>query len=298
MARLPYRLEPRPFARGGYANLFIGWDRATGEPAAVKRPRGDPESIARFKREVKVQGSLSHPNVMPLLGASVGRDAWLAMPLGSRTLTEAVENDKNISHFQLIEILKQIARGLAHAHANGHAHRDVNPNNIIELRDYGSRRWVVGDWGLVRPPRGRPSSPRMTSQAVGTEGFISPEAYLDPASAEAIDDVYSLGRIAHFGAPPVCGPNAAVPMRRAGRPRSLCVAMHRISRRPRGIDEWRASRFSIQADSDAIRMQLLAEALMCPRCEIPISGARCEQMRHGLGLMSECHSPHGVDIPC
>jgi serine/threonine protein kinase len=276
LARAPYRFENKPFARGGYASLYIGWDRETGDPVAIKRPKGDPESIARFRREVSVQGDLDHPNVMPVLGASTGRDAWLAMPLGARTLTKAIETDGNVSLFQLIDILKQIARGLDHAHSLGHSHRDVNPNNVIELREHGPRRWVVSDWGLVRPPRGRPSSPRLTSRAVGTEGFMSPEAYLDPASADAIDDVYSLGRIAHFGATGMW-PNAAVPMPAPGERLEAFVERCTAPRGERVVSMMVAIRMLNRADADVQRMHLLAETVMCPRCELPISGARCEQ---------------------
>ena len=88
-------------------------------------------------------------------------DGWFAMPLAVRSLTRAIEGDRDVDGYQLAPIIRQIAQGLDHAHRQGYVHRDVNPNNCLELRDDGPPRWVIADWGLVRRPPGK-SSPRLT----------------------------------------------------------------------------------------------------------------------------------------
>jgi serine/threonine protein kinase len=275
-SRIPYRLDPQPLGKGSYAFVHRGVHRETGQEAAIKQPlRRDTTALDRFKREVEVQSQLNHPHVMPLLEYSV-EDRWLAMPLAHRSLTTAVEKDRDIDSWQLVGIIKQLALALGHAHERGFVHRDVNPNNMLEVRSLSPRGWMMADWGLVRRPRGK-SSPRLTrkGQALGTEGFIAPETEDDAHAADPPCDIFSLGRVAHFALVNVW-PRQGFPLPDPGWLWSdfveQCTAV-------------RDERFSSMKDVlAAIRrmelhlrqMEVEAERLICPRCGNEIRGARCE----------------------
>jgi serine/threonine-protein kinase len=277
--QIPYRLDPAPIGEGGYARVFRGVHRETGEVAAVKKPRrGDETGRLRFEREVDIQSRLDHPNVMPLLGYSL-EDRWLAMPLARRSLTEAVERDRGVTPFRLLGVLRDAVRGLDYAHRREFIHRDVNPNNLLELTN--PHRWVMADWGLVRKPPGE-SSPRLTrrDRPLGTVGFVAPEAVTNPHEADAPCDVYSVGRIAHFVVTGVW-PRDSFPLpspgwlwadfitscaaQRSARTDSMADVLHLLNDVEARIRQLQAGRPSWREGDDP-----------CPRCGTPISGARCE----------------------
>src|SRR5688500_8243353 len=84
MAACPYQLDPEPLGSGGFAIVYRGTHRLTGMVAAVKKPRRDHVSRERFRREIEVQTTLRHANIMPILEASA-EARWFAMPLASAT---------------------------------------------------------------------------------------------------------------------------------------------------------------------------------------------------------------------
>ncbi len=248
--------------------------------AAVKKPKkNDSEALVRFKREIEAQSDLDHPSIMPLLGYSI-QNRWLAMPEAKRNLTTAIEDDANISNLQLVPIVRSAAEALGYANRRGYVHRDVSPNNLLELQD---GRWVVGDWGLVRDAS-RDTSRRLTTRRhpIGTGGFVAPEARLDPKSADEACDVFSLGRVAHFASTGTW-PADSFPLPAPPWPWTdfvaKCTAAN-LKDRPRSFSG--IVRMLTGIEATIRRMENESEALApCPRCGTPIVGARCE----GCGLV-------------
>jgi serine/threonine-protein kinase len=212
---------------------------------------------------------------MPILEHSIS-DRWFAMPLGKSSLTRRVEDHGAIDGYQLPSIIRGLAQGLGHAHRQEYVHRDVNPNNIVQIVDDDGPRWVLGDWGLVfREPR--KGSPRWTrrNNPIGTDGFTAPEAEADPTDWNPDLDVYSLGRVAHY-ALTSSWPRARFPMPAAGWLWEDFVERCTSERgkRPSGMTP--VVRMVNTIDRRIQHMQDEAEGLACPRCEAPVTGARCE----------------------
>jgi serine/threonine protein kinase len=274
MSKLPYRQDPKPFAAGAFATVTRGEHRVTGRVVAIKKPKGDAEARARFQREIEVHETLTHPCVMPVIDCSESlRTPWFAMPMAARTLTKAIEQDGDVNEITMVGVIKRVVSALSYAHAAGYVHRDVNPNNVMELREGPGSRWVLGDWGLVRLP-GVLREPRLTRRAIGTEGFIAPEAEVDPAAADERSDVYSVGRVAHFAVTGVW-PRTSFPMPAPG---ALWTEFVRectrpAAQRPATMADVRPLLTNI--DATLARMEHHQDELICPRCDLPMAGARC-----------------------
>jgi len=181
---------------GGQAEVFRARDKRTNQVVAFKRllPNlsSDRDAAARMRREIEVQSAIKHPNIMPVLDYSEHYH-WYTMPLAEKSL---LEMPTPIEYSQILQIIEDIASGLAFAHQSGNIHRDITPNNILELKSGDDNtRWVISDWGLVRR-LGLTSFVRTyPGYPFGTDGFAAPESGQDAHLVNASADVYSLGRV-------------------------------------------------------------------------------------------------------
>ncbi len=193
-----FMLEPNPIANGGFAEVFRATDRKTGELVAVKVLRetaaADPESIARFGRELRLLEELDHPNVIAVIGHGETEDKniWYAMPLAQGSLADFIAkiggNDKKI-----LDVMRQVCTGLAHVHEQGIYHRDLKPANVLRL---SNGDWAVSDFGLaVEAERG--SSPLTSTLRAGMGSWVyaAPEQWQRARRADHRSDIYSLGKI-------------------------------------------------------------------------------------------------------
>jgi serine/threonine protein kinase len=150
-----------------------------------------------MKREIEVQSSMSHRNIMPIVDWDRTHFRWYVMPRGVQSMRDL---PTPVESLLLLRIVTQLLDGLEHAHGAGHPHRDVNPANIIEVEDGGDRRWVLADWGLTRRELGKTTSAlTKTGVLLGTEGFAPPEAYIDGHSVGEPGDLFSLGQVIAWG---------------------------------------------------------------------------------------------------
>lgn len=188
-----YALDPKPLGIGGQAEVFRARVKENNEFVALKRvlARFHDDSVARLKREIQVQSSLRHPNVMPVLDYSTDY-IWYTMPLASRTVEDL---PTPVDDETLLKIVEDSAHGLYEAHQKGYIHRDVKPSNILLLDQEDNLRWVISDWGLVRRHGQTTVTRTSPGQRFGTAGFGAPELWVDAHSADAQADVYSLGRV-------------------------------------------------------------------------------------------------------
>lgn len=163
-----------------------------GLKGALKRPLGGPHNAARLQREIEVQSSLAHPNIMRILESDPDM-GWFVMPWALGNLEELRES---VDEEELASLLMSAADALAVAHEGRHFHRDLKPSNVLAMAEpQGARKWVIADWGLVTLPYSDGATPLTRTGGLGTAGFTAPEVMVDGRSATAASDVYSLGRI-------------------------------------------------------------------------------------------------------
>lgn len=191
-ARMAYRLPPQPLAEGAQSRVYEATRKSDGQIFVMKREKRGFGG-RRMRREIEVQTSLSHQHIMPIIDWDQTDFQWFVMPKGIRSL-EAVKRPLAVDIFSIV--LRSVIDALRFAHDAGHPHRDLKPQNIIELREGDTNRWVLADWGLTRRPLGQTTSPLTRSgQLLGTEGFAPPEAYYNAHYIGPAGDIYSLGQL-------------------------------------------------------------------------------------------------------
>src|SRR3569623_3074681 len=96
------------------------------------------EFPARFERETRVESKLSHPNCVGVVDFGVWEDEpYLVMDFVAGTTLRALIDKGPLPPARALALTKQIAAGLAHAHAQGITHRDIKPANIMITEEIG-----------------------------------------------------------------------------------------------------------------------------------------------------------------
>lgn len=189
---------------GGMGQVFRAEHALLRRPAAVKVMRGtraqDPESQARFLKEVQVTSTLSHPNTVAIYDYGRSSDGLLyyAMELlDGVSLESLVRATGPIPPARVAHILSQICGSLSEAHGRGLLHRDLKPSNIMLVIKGGVPDVVkVLDFGLVSEIGELPS--RTGHGLVGTPAYLAPELIVAESNASVRSDIYAIGAIAYF----------------------------------------------------------------------------------------------------
>jgi serine/threonine protein kinase len=137
LGRLGHFRVLKVLGAGGMGVVFDAEDLALKRRVALKvlRPILATSASARrrFVREGQAAAALHHDLIVPIY--HVGEDRgipFLAMPLlQGETLEERLRREAPLPGVEVLRIGRQIALGLAAAHAVGLIHRDVKPSNIM-----------------------------------------------------------------------------------------------------------------------------------------------------------------------
>lgn len=147
------------------------------------------EYESRFYQEAKAAGRLSHPNIVTIydVGKS-GEIAYIAMEfLQGRELRDVLNDGKGMPVEQVINIVAQVAQGLAYAHEYGIVHRDVKPSNIMIVRDGHVK---ITDFGIARMASAAVRT--QTGMVLGSPKYMSPEQVVGKLTDQR-SDIFSLG---------------------------------------------------------------------------------------------------------
>ena len=203
-------------------------------------------SRARFEREARAAGAVSHPHVVTIHGA--GRTDGFPLPylvmeyVAGTSLSDVLRRNERLSPSDAARLIAQVAAGLAVAHEQGLVHRDVKPSNILIERATGQAK--LADFGIARAilaaDDAESACRTSTGRIVGTPPYMSPEqARGGPIDART--DVYGLGatlyelltgscalRRRRYGRGPAAGLREPIPCHPAGS-RPSCRATWRRS---------------------------------------------------------------------
>ena len=155
----------------------------------------DSEFLTRFERETRAMSKLAHPNCVSVVDFGVWEEApYLVMDYVAGTTLRAIMDHEEVVPLRALALGKQIAAGLAHAHAQGIVHRDIKPANIMISDEIGAGEHVrLLDFGLARLRGGGARDATQTNVVVGTPNYMAPEQTVPGMTIDARADVYSLG---------------------------------------------------------------------------------------------------------
>jgi serine/threonine protein kinase len=189
-----YRIR-KLLGQGGMGLVFLAEDLHLQRPVALKvlapKLAQDPDFHQRFLREARAAAALKSDHIVTIYQAGEDRGVpYLAMEfLKGESLDRWLERGKWPTVPQSVRLVKEMALGLAAAHAQSLIHRDIKPANIwleapkgrVKLLDFGLARLVRDDQQLTQ-----------TGLVMGTPAYMSPEqARAEPLDARS--DLFSLG---------------------------------------------------------------------------------------------------------
>jgi serine/threonine protein kinase len=138
--------------RGGMGIVYRAEDTRLKRPVALKFLSEDlsahTEARARFLREAQAAAALDNPHVCTVYeaGEHEGR-AYIAMAfIEGLSLKERIAQGP-LTIDEVLTFSRQIAEGLAEAHARRVVHRDIKPANIMLA---SGRHAKITDFGLAR----------------------------------------------------------------------------------------------------------------------------------------------------
>ncbi|KND93537.1 Serine/threonine-protein kinase RAD53 [Tolypocladium ophioglossoides CBS 100239] len=190
---------------GSFGVVTHFWNVSNGAEYALKEQtqkaiRQKMVDANDWRKEARIMGDLSHPNIVQLLGAEFTPYPQLRLeyvPGGS------LEDHENISTVECVSILRQCLSALKYLHGSDPpiVHRDIKPGNIlVRVRCSDHIHVKFGDFGLSRDGCD-------LSTICGTYKYLAPEIYKkqeyvnsggrERVSYSAAVDIWSLGVVAY-----------------------------------------------------------------------------------------------------
>ncbi|HEY4552864.1 MAG TPA: Stk1 family PASTA domain-containing Ser/Thr kinase, partial [Bacillaceae bacterium] len=183
----------RMIGDGGMANVYLARDMILDRDVAVKILRlnfaNEEEFIRRFQREAQSATSLAHPNIVNIydVGEEDGIYYIVMEYVDGMTLKQYIQQHYPLSIDFVLDIMKQLASALAHAHQNHIVHRDIKPQNVL-IDHHGTVK--VTDFGIAMALSS--TSITHTNAVLGSVHYLSPEQARGGMATKK-SDIYSLG---------------------------------------------------------------------------------------------------------
>lgn len=206
-----YRLDEQ-IGHGGTGAVYRGTQLAVDRPVAVKllHPNyvGHKKLQARFEVEARAIARLNHPNCITLFdfgySDSIGAFYTIVEYIDGVPLYELIPQNPSVK--RVIEVIRQIASALGHAHHHGILHRDLKPENImlarmtdgtemVKVLDFGIAQIMKGDSGDDEDDGFEADRLTRVGEVFGTPPYMSPEQARSSRDLTPASDIYSLGII-------------------------------------------------------------------------------------------------------
>ena len=183
----------KAIGEGGMANVYLAWDTILEREVAVKVLRGDladdEKFVRRFQREANSASSLRHPNIVEMydVGEDNGKYFIVMEYVNGKTLKSLIKKRGALNLTEAIDIMLQLASGIACAHDSYIIHRDIKPQNVLILED---GRVKITDFGIAMALNSNELT--QTNSVMGSVHYLPPEQ-ASGAGSTIKSDIYSLG---------------------------------------------------------------------------------------------------------
>jgi serine/threonine protein kinase len=192
---------------GGMGEVYRARDPQLNREVAIKivpgTVAGDPEKLARFKREAKTLAAVNHPGIATVFGLhEQDGTQFMAMELVPGSDLSQKISRRALSTRNALAFALQIAEALELAHGQGIIHRDLKPQNLMVTPE---GKIKVLDFGLARVVARGPinadddTSPTITAALTRPGTVMGTPAYMSPEQVRG-DDVDARSDIWAFGA--------------------------------------------------------------------------------------------------
>ncbi len=189
-----YRIESL-LGQGGMGRVYKAYDKNLDRLVAIKVVRtgmmGDAEALQRFKQELLLASRISHKNILRIHDmGEVGDVKFISMAyVDGPDLYHILRETPKPPFPRVLSFARQLAEALAAAHAEGVAHRDLKPQNILVDKD---DHIYVSDFGLARSFEEGAMGMTRTGAFLGTPRYMSPEQ-VEGKPADQRSDLYAYG---------------------------------------------------------------------------------------------------------
>lgn len=181
--------------RGGMGRLYrarqLSLDRIVAVKVLSPALGSNEEFLERFRREARALANLHHPNIVAIHNFGEERDihAIVMEYVEGENVADILARLGALPIPRAVNIIRQVAEGLAYAHERNIIHCDLKPENIL-VSAAGVPK--LADFGLAKSIRGDSSSITKDGVVLGTPSYMSPEQ-CSGGRMDARSDIYSLG---------------------------------------------------------------------------------------------------------
>jgi serine/threonine-protein kinase len=178
--------------KGGMGVVYRAFDPFFQRELAIKTVSAelsaDQNFRDRFFREARSAGRLNHSNIITVhdLGEDNGRPFMAMEYLEGRDLAAEIREGRQIALERKLEIIRDVCRGLSHAHQKEVVHRDIKPGNVF-VTSFGLVK--ILDFGLARSV----SDDTTSTKLMGTPNYMSPEQWT--MHADQRSDIFAVGAV-------------------------------------------------------------------------------------------------------
>ncbi len=211
----------RRLGEGGMGRVYEARHVRLGRHYAIKIMHqmfaADRDALARFRREAIAASTIASANVAQVFDVNATRDGQPYMVyeyIDGEDFGTLLEREGALSIARSIRIARQVASGLAVAHAAGVVHRDLKPENVMLLKAAdGSDVAKLLDFGIAKVQQ--EDKLTRTGAVLGTPAYMAPEQARGGSTIDHRCDVYALGAMIYravTGRPAFSGEDAGRPL--------------------------------------------------------------------------------------
>jgi serine/threonine protein kinase len=182
--------------RGAMGVVYRAYDPQIGRQVAIKTISltgqefaDEQEYRARFLREVRAAGRLSHPGVVTIFDAGQDpetQEPYLVMEhVTGEPLSKILARQRKLNMPLALQYAQEIAEALDYAHNQGVVHHDIKPANILITEDGHAK---IADFGVAWLRQ----EITQVGEVVGSPAYMAPEQ-MSGKHGDARSDLFSLG---------------------------------------------------------------------------------------------------------
>jgi len=182
--------------RGAMGVVYRAYDPQIGRQVAIKTISltgqeftDEQEYRARFLREVRAAGRLSHPGIVTIFDAGQDPDTeepYLVMEyVTGEPLSKVLGRNRKLSLPLALQYAQEIAEALDYAHNQGVVQRDIKPANILITEDGHAK---IADFGVAWLRH----EITQVGEIAGSPAYMAPEQ-MSGKQGDARSDLFSLG---------------------------------------------------------------------------------------------------------